>query len=71
VLAVTPEIKRADLAVAEAAAVAGAALAPNAGLEMLVGAAFSGNIIRNMMERPGEPSVEGAARMAQLAASLG
>lgn len=77
-LAVTPEIKREDLAVADAAAVGTAAavaasLTSSPGIEPLALAAFGANLLRTMLEATpeGQPSPEGAERMAQLAASLG
>jgi hypothetical protein len=82
VLAVTPEIKREDLAVADAAAVGTAAvgtaavaasLTSSPGIEPLAFAAFGANLIGEMIKAtlPGKPSEEGAERIAQLAASLG
>lgn len=78
-LAVTPEIKRADLAVADRAVAADvavaetASLAPNAGLAPLVGAAFGADIINamNSATPTAEASAAGAKRIAELASSLG
>lgn len=67
-LAVTPEIKRAELAVAEAAT-----LDTNLGLEPLAAAAFGANLISSLIRSTptGEASPEGAARIDQLAKTLG
>lgn len=67
-LAVTPEIKRADLAVAEAAT-----LNPDFGLASLAAVAFGANLISSLIHSTptGEASPEGAARIEQLAKALG
>lgn len=67
-LAVTSEIKRADLEVAEAAT-----LDTGFGLEPLAAVAFGANLVSSLIRSTptGEASPEGAARIEQLAKALG